>query len=235
VTIAFYSGNTRRSTFDLQLSSDGANWANALTGASSSGTTTLEQLFDFADTSARYVRYLGHGNSLNAWNSIAEVSVFAPSATPAPTPTPTPRPTATATPTPGGTPVEITPGAAGVTASTNDGNVPGNAVDDNLTTRWSASGDGQWLKLDLGVARTVSYVKVAAYQGNTRRNAFDLQVSSDNATWTTALLGAMTSGTTTAEETFDFTDRTARYVRYLGHGNTTNAWNSVSEISVFGQ
>jgi lysophospholipase L1-like esterase len=238
VTIAFYSGNTRRSTFDLQVSSDGASWTNVLTGASSGGTTTQEQLFDFADTSARYVRYLGHGNSLNAWNSLAEVSLFAPAVAPTPSPTPTATPTPTvgptATPVPAGTPVEITPGAAGVAASTNDGNVPGNAVDNNLVTRWSANGDGQWLRLDLGAVRTVSYVKVAAYQGNTRRNTFDLQVSSDNATWTNVLTGAMTSGTSTAEETFDFTDRGARYVRYLGHGNSANAWNSVSEISVFG-
>jgi hypothetical protein len=36
------------------------------------------------------------------------------------------------------------------------------------------------------------------------------------------------------EETFDFADRSARYVRYMGHGNTANTWNSVTEISVFG-
>ena len=49
---------------------------------------------------------------------------------------------------------EITPAASAVTASTNDGNVPGNTVDNNLATRWSANGDGQWLQLDLGTTRT---------------------------------------------------------------------------------
>ena len=44
----------------------------------------------------------------------------------------------------GQTYTEVTPGAAGATASTNDGNVPGNAVDNDLTTRWSANGDGHW-------------------------------------------------------------------------------------------
>jgi hypothetical protein len=142
--------------------------------------------------------------------------------------------TPTPTPTSPGSPVEITPGAAGVTASTSDVNVPANAVDNDLATRWSANGDGQWLRLDLGTVRTVSYVKVAAYQGNARTNTFDIQVSSDGTTWTNARAGAVTSGTTTAEETFDFTDTSARYVRYLGHGNSVNAWNSVTEVSVFG-
>ena len=42
---------------------------NVLTCATSSGTTTQEQTFDFTDRAARYVRYVGHGNSVNAWNS----------------------------------------------------------------------------------------------------------------------------------------------------------------------
>jgi cell division septation protein DedD len=143
----------------------------------------------------------------------------------------------TPTPTPNGY-VEVTPGAAGTSASTNDGNVPGNAVDGNLSTRWSGNGDGAWLRLDLGSSRTIGYVSVATYQGNGRKNRFDIQTSADGSTWTTRVLGAQTSGTTTAEETFDFADVAARYVRYLGHGATLNAgttstWNSVSEMSVF--
>jgi hypothetical protein len=116
--------------------------------------------------------------------------------------------------------------------------MPGNVVDNNTGTRWSASGDGQWLTLDLGSVRAVSHVRVAAHQGNLRRNRFDIQVSSNNSAWTTVLSGAQTSGTTTAEETFNFADVNARYVRYVGHTATLNAggtsvWNSVSEISVF--
>jgi poly(beta-D-mannuronate) lyase len=120
-----------------------------------------------------------------------------------------------------------------LTVRANDGNFPGNAVDNDLSTRWSANGNGQSLTLDLGTARTVSFVRIAAYQGTSRRNSFDLQVSTDGTAWTNVLTGAMTSGTTAAEETFDFTDRPARYVRYLGHGNSVNTWNSVSEMSVF--
>ena len=131
---------------------------------------------------------------------------------------------------------EITPGGAAVTASTNDGNVPANTVDGSLATRWSASGDGQWIRFDLGAVRTVAFVKIAFYSGNTRQSRFDLQTSNDGAAWTNVLTTVLSSGTTTAEETFDFTDRDARYVRYLGHGNTDPAkgtWNSLAEVSVF--
>jgi len=128
---------------------------------------------------------------------------------------------------------EVTPGPEGVSASAHDGNVPENVVDKNLATRWSANGKGQWLTLDLGSTYTVGYVNVAVYRGNTRSNRFDLQVSSDDSTWETVWSG-QSSGTTTALETYDFPDVSARYVRYLGYGSTVNMWNSVTEIEVFG-
>jgi hypothetical protein len=235
VRVAVYNGNSRQNRFDIQVSTDNTSWANVLTNVSSSGTTTQEENYDFGDTPARWVRYVGHGNSVNAFNSVTEISVFALPSAITPTPTPvasTPTPTPTGTPTTPPSYVEVTPSGAAVTASTNDGNVPANAVDNNLATRWTGNGDGAWLQLDLGTTRTVGHVKVAAYNGNTRRNLFDIQVSSGSGVWTTVWTGG-TSGTTTAEETFDFADVSARYVRYLGHMNTVNTFNSVTEISVF--
>ena len=140
---------------------------------------------------------------------------------------------ATPTPTPSVTYVEVTPGGGSVTASTNDGNVPANTVDNNLATRWSGSGDGHWITFDLGTSRTVGYVSMAFFSGNVRQSRFDLQTSFDNASWTNVITGGLSSGTTTAEQAFDFTDTSARYIRYLGHGNTVNAWNSLQEVSIF--
>src|SRR5262245_42488234 len=74
-----------------------------------------------------------------------------------------------------GAQTEVTPGSSGVTASTHDGNTPANSVDNSLSTRWSANGDGQWIKYDLGATMTVAYVKIAVYQGNQRQARFDLQ------------------------------------------------------------
>jgi len=264
VEISFFNGHLRSARFDLQVSGSASGpWTNVLTNATSNGTTTAAEVFDFADTDGRYVRYLGHGNDSTdkpTWNSLQEVSVFAatgvlPTATPTPippTPTPTPitptptitpvpptpTPTGTATPTPTpGACIEITPSpCTGVCAmaSTDDGNVPANAVDNNLATRWSGSGDGAWLRLDLGSVKTVCSVSVAAYNGNARQNRFDIQLSIDGTSWTNAAVNLLTSGTTTQEESFDVPDQSARYVRYLGHMNTVNSFNSVTELSIFG-
>ena len=153
---------------------------------------------------------------------------------PTATPTPTPTPTFTPTPTPPCcTAVEVTPGAGSVSASTNDGNLPANTVDNSLSTRWSANGDGQWVKYDLGTARTLTHVTIGFYSGNQRQSRFDIQVSNDNASWTNVLTGGLSSGTTTQEQLFDVTDASARWVRYLGHGNTVNSWNSLVEVSLF--
>jgi parallel beta-helix repeat protein len=105
-------------------------------------------------------------------------------------------------------------------------------VDRNLATRWSANGDGQWLQLDLGATLTVGFVNVAFFAGDTRTAMFEIQVSPGGGVWSTVLSGT-SSGTTTGLETLDFDDVSARFVRYLGHGNSVSAWNSLTEIQVF--
>lgn len=156
-----------------------------------------------------------------------------PTPTPTVTPTATPRPTSTPTPTPPTGIFEITPIA--VSASTNDGNVPGNSVDGNLNTRWSGSGNGAWIQYELGGTYNVGRVTIATYQGNTRQSRFDIQVSTGGE-WTPVLANAITSGTTTMEETFNFTAMPATRIRYIGHGNTSTTkpeWNSLTEVSIF--
>ncbi|MCC2686031.1 MAG: hypothetical protein K0R75_2930, partial [Paenibacillaceae bacterium] len=99
-----------------------------------------------------------------------------------------------------------------VTASADDGNVPGNTIDGNLTTRWSAEGDGQWIKYDLGASATVDLVKIAFHKGDIRQAIFDIQLSSDGSNWSTVLSNQNASGTGLSLETFDFTNASARYV-----------------------
>jgi poly(beta-D-mannuronate) lyase len=159
-----------------------------------------------------------------------------PIATPSPTPTPTATPTSTPTPTPSAEDVDITPPGSGVSASTHDGNLPGNTVDDSLATRWSANGNGQWVQYDLGSTRTVSSLKAAWYQGASRQATFDV-LAADSATgpWTPLLAGRQSSGTTTALETYELADTPARHVRVVGHGNSANTWNSLTEVQVWGR
>jgi hypothetical protein len=112
--------------------------------------------------------------------------------------------------------------------------VPENVLDGDLGTRWSASGDGEWLRFDLGTRTTVGCVRVAWYRGDERQADFEVQVSEDDATWTSLLPRRLSSGSRTNLERACFTDRSMRYVRIVGHGNTSNDWNSITEVEIEG-
>jgi len=119
-----------------------------------------------------------------------------------------------------------------VTASGNDGNVPANVLDNNLNTRWSANGDGQWIQFCLANITTVTGVQIAFYNGNTRTSTFDILTGTDGTNWTTAASGLVSSGTSLNLETFNITPRSAKYARIVGHGNSVNAWNSYTEVKI---
>ncbi|MEE4546248.1 polysaccharide lyase family 7 protein [Streptomyces sp. V4-01] len=134
--------------------------------------------------------------------------------------------------------VEITPSASGVTASTDDGDVPGNVVDNSYATRWSGQGHGAWLQLDLSAVHTVTHVKMAVYKGDTRKNVFQLQYW-DGVTWQSVYSGH-TSGSSTGLESFSFSAVQTSKVRYVGDGYTLDSdgsageWNSLTEVEVWG-
>jgi hypothetical protein len=209
----------------LELYRNGVS-AGTVTGGKIGLATAPGEVLHFAPAGTSYQEILDRMDSVPG--GITPTPTVAPTATPTPTLTPSPTPT-------DGT-VEVTPGAAGVTASTHDGNVPANTVDGSLSTRWSSNGDGQWIRFDLGASRPLAQVAIAFYKGNERQSRFDLQLSNDGASWTAVLSGALSAGATTAEETFDLAGQAGRFVRYVGHGNTSAAsstWNSVTEVSVF--
>src|SRR6266516_3278786 len=108
--------------------------------------------------------------------------------------------------------------ATSVVASANDGNLPQNTLDNTLATRWSAQGDGQWIRYDLGGLAAIDHVDIAWYVGDTRIAYFDIQVSLDTVTWTKVFSG-QSSGQTLQLERYAFPTTSGRYVRIVGHGN----------------
>jgi len=81
IRIAWYLGDGRISDFEVEVSVDAQNWANVVPLQASSGTNTALEVFGFSGTSARYVRIVGYGNSLNDWNSITETEIWGVPAT----------------------------------------------------------------------------------------------------------------------------------------------------------
>mgnify|MGYP000320642903 CR=1 FL=1 len=129
---------------------------------------------------------------------------------------------------------------ASVSDSSNDGNIPQFAIDGDMNTRWAASGDPQYIELDLGEIKIVSYMNIAWNKGDQRKSAFDITVSTDRSNWSTVFTGK-SNGTTASFEAYDFADVNARYVKIIGHGNYANAndaynpWNSIWEVMVMGK
>ena len=120
-----------------------------------------------------------------------------------------------------------------MSASGNDGNVPGNVKDNQLGTRWSNLGKGSWLRADLGSIRQLDGAAVAWYRGNERTSAFELATSTDGTTFSPVFSGT-SSGSTTAFETSRFTARQGRYLRIKVNGNSQNDWASIAELRVCG-
>lgn len=117
-----------------------------------------------------------------------------------------------------------------VTASKDDGNRPGNVLDGNPATRWSASGENEWLAFDFGQPRRVEAVRIAWHSGNRRQSRFAVETSADGDTWQPAFQG-LSSGKTDDFEAYPLDPpRPARHLRILGNGNTSNLWNSISQV-----
>ncbi|MEH7177550.1 DNRLRE domain-containing protein [Neobacillus vireti] len=76
--LAFYNGDKRQSFFDVQVSVDGTEWKTVLQdGVSKEGELGLAA-YDVDDSSARYVKILCKGNSVNLWNSITVAHIYSP-------------------------------------------------------------------------------------------------------------------------------------------------------------
>lgn len=120
-----------------------------------------------------------------------------------------------------------------VSDSGNDGNLPVNTYDNNLGTRWSSSGDGQWIQYDLGKTQPVGYAGINFFVQNSRTTSFDILVSQDNLTWSTVFSGSSSKVDDSRIQMFDFPDTEARYVKLVGHGNSSNLWNSINELQLY--
>jgi hypothetical protein len=118
-------------------------------------------------------------------------------------------------------------------SSTESSSYPaGAAVDGNLTsTRWASKEgtDPQWLRVDLGAAKSVTHVKLsweAAYG-----KAYDIQTSADGTTWTT--IYSTTTGNGGADDLTGLAG-SGRYVRMNGVTRGTSYGYSLYELQVFG-
>lgn len=206
IDIAFFRGDLRKAYFDVAVSENATDWETVIDDGESSGTTIASEPFAFPrEVETRYVRITGFGNSQagNDWNSYTEV--FLPAWTHA---------------------------ERALASDYECPNAPQNAFDGNPDTRWSSEGDGEWIQYDLGRTATIDQVAIAFFRGNQRQAYFDVAFSTNREAWTTVILGGQSSGDSLDAEPFDVAPTEARYIRVIGHGNSQNAWNSITHIDL---
>jgi len=211
-SIAFYRGDTRTADFEVLVSQDTNDWSSVFKGRSS-GATSQQEDYALTNATGRYVRIVGYGNSANDWNSITEVDIDGVVSSMPDTP-------------------EVLP-AVGVTSSEDDGNAAVRTMDNDLSTRWSAKGNGQWVQYDLGAVYNISEIAIAYYRGDARTADFEVFVSQNATEWSSVYKG-QSSGSTLEEESYPISDIKGRHLRIVGYGNSSNDWNSITEVDIVG-
>jgi len=117
---------------------------------------------------------------------------------------------------------------------------PERSLDGDLKTAWMAEGDGVWIQYDFGSVKPLKAVKLAFFKGNERVYSFDILVSEtgDDKSWTVVGDKLKSSGKTNEMESYAFNPVQARYVRIVGHGNTSQGfakWCNIAEAAFLTQ
>ena len=111
-----------------------------------------------------------------------------------------------------------------------------NIYDNDPSTRWSANGnDGSvYLDIELNCIHKVSSVGIDFYNSSERTSTFQLFTSKDGIEFTEAS-SITTSKITEGNQIFNLHNHLqAKFIRIVGYGNSISAWNSYSEVSVYG-
>ena len=115
---------------------------------------------------------------------------------------------------------------------------PYNILDGNIGTMWSASGDNQWLQMELKEPFNIHHIKVAFQSGQKRESYFDVLGSKDTLTWDPILIKSASCGFSGDLQVFQFPDAKAveeyRFIKVVGHSNSVDSWNFISEFKIFG-
>ena len=114
----------------------------------------------------------------------------------------------------------------------NLGNLPANAVDGDLNTRWSSTySDPQWFEIDLGKRYDID--KLIIYWEVASAKEYKIEESNDGITWVT-VLKKTNMPSTQRTDTIENMIGGARYIRMYGISRTTVYGYSIYEFEVYG-
>jgi hypothetical protein len=111
-------------------------------------------------------------------------------------------------------------------------NSPDKTLDEDSTTRWAAKGEGESIVYDFGRIIDFCNIDIEFYNGISRYNYFDIEVSRDGKTYAKVFQNKSNSKLTDSFDPFSLS-RSARYVKIIGRGNETSTWNSIEEVKFY--
>ncbi len=196
------------SQYQIQVSTDNSTWTTVYENYNSNGGT---QEISFNATNARYVKLYCIRRATEWGFSVYEFEVYGTDVTASTS--------------------NVARGRSASATSIENNDYPASyAVDGNAGTRWASSyNDNQSLTIDLGSAMTISGAKIyweAAYASQ-----YQIQVSTNNSTWTTVYENYSSNGGT---QNISFNSTSARYVKLYCIRRATEWGFSVYEFEVYG-
>ncbi|MBN1621155.1 MAG: discoidin domain-containing protein [Endomicrobiales bacterium] len=189
------------STYYIEISNNNTDWTTIYENVNGDG---REDIIPVGQQNARYVRMYGTNRGTELGYSLWELRAYQ----------------------------EINDLKPTATASSSQapGVKPENAVDGNLTSRWSSEfSDPQWIKLDFG--KTKIFNKIKLYWEAAYGKAYSIQISDDDTNWTT--IHTESNGNGNIDLISFITFQSARYVRLYGTERGTPWGYSLWEIEVY--
>lgn len=110
-------------------------------------------------------------------------------------------------------------------------NTPDQTMDGNYNTRWSCEGDSVWINYDLRDEHILESIDIAFFNGDTRQALFAIELSQDGKNYTRVYNGT-SSGNSWKLEEYILSNQIARHLRLVCFGNSTNLWNSITEVNI---
>jgi len=104
-------------------------------------------------------------------------------------------------------------------------------INTNTANRWAVNGDG-WIQMDFGSVQNVHSMAFAGVTQTSRKYDFDVLASTDGENWTTVHTGGAPT-TTDKMSILPLGNVQARYIKMIGKGNSTNAWNTWAEVRFY--
>jgi beta-glucosidase len=202
--------------YSVTVSNDGTTWS-APVATGTGGVAFLA--ISFPEQTAQYVRVTQTGTAATSWWSLYEINLWAQQ--------PLVQTPASGAPTP----LSRTAWVASAFPVNND--VAANAIDGNLTTRYSPDQPQtpwQYFQVNLGSAQTFSQATIdAAGFGGDYPRAYEIFVSNDGVSWGSPVAVGLGSAQTI---TVQFPPQTSKYVRVsIADEQASNYW-SLAEFNL---